>query len=70
MPFLRSNLDELPPCPYLHKRPAGDDSFYWCELSDHSCTNEYSNRLAIDCEDYIEFLFDQGITITDESSHD
>ncbi len=40
-------------CPYLKKRPAGDEVYYWCDLSDHPCEREYNDSV---CEEYNDFL--------------
>ena len=42
-----------PECPNLMKRPAGDEVYYWCDLSDHPCMLEYDNK--VDCEEYKDF---------------
>lgn len=36
-------------CQYLKKKPAGDEIYYWCNLSDHPCTVEYDNG---ECAEY------------------
>jgi len=43
----------LEPCYYLKARQAGDEVYYWCELSDHPCQREYNNE---ECEEYNEYL--------------
>ena len=45
-----------PECHYLKKRPAGDETYYWCDLSDHPCMREYGGN---ECEEYNEFLEEQ-----------
>ena len=40
-------------CPNLKKRPAGDEVYYWCDLSDHPCMVEYNGE---ECEEYMEIL--------------
>lgn len=42
-----------PECPYLRKRSAGDEIYYWCDLSDHTCEREYNDS---DCIEYNEFI--------------
>ena len=42
-----------PRCPYLKKRQAGNEAYYWCDLSDHPCEREYNDA---DCEEYNDFL--------------
>ena len=38
-------------CPYLKARQAGDEVYYWCDLSDHPCTVEYDGEK---CEEWEE----------------
>ncbi|KKN64725.1 hypothetical protein LCGC14_0488570 [marine sediment metagenome] len=40
-------------CPELRVVRAGDEAYYWCNLSDHACEVEYNNS---ECEDYNEWL--------------
>ena len=40
-------------CDYLKKRPAGDEVYYWCDLSDHPCTVEYDDG---ECEEHADFV--------------
>ena len=44
---------EKPECDYLKKRRAGDEIYYWCDLSDHPCEVEYNDT---ECDYYNEFL--------------
>jgi len=40
-------------CPELKKIQAGDEAYYWCNLSDHPCMREYDN---VECEVYNDFM--------------
>lgn len=42
-----------PECYYLRKRPAGNEVYYWCDLSDHPCVLEYNGT---SCEEYNDYL--------------
>lgn len=48
-------LRALEECHYLKRMPAGDEGYYWCELSDHPCSIEYDGKYA-DCEEYEDFV--------------
>ena len=37
-------------CPELKAVRAGDETYYWCNLSDHLCVVEYGDEN--DCEDW------------------
>ena len=41
-------LAEKQNCQYLKARWAGDEVYYWCDLTDHPCVVEYNNE---DCEE-------------------
>ena len=46
-------LRALEECHYLKKIRAGDEGYYWCDLSDHPCTVEYDDG---DCEEHRDFV--------------
>ncbi len=43
--------NKMSKCHYLKARQAGDEVYYWCELSDHPCTVEYDKET---CEEWEE----------------
>ena len=53
MGLILTEYKEIPECYYLKKRRAGDEIYYWCELSDHPCEHEYNDA---ECEEYNEYL--------------
>ena len=40
-------------CPELRKVRAGDEAYYWCNLSDHPCMREYDD---VECEEYNDIM--------------